>query len=161
MSVSQPSVFLNWDTNNVNLLTPPSSFLQNGYVPGMAPDAEYDNYALQLLDLWIQYLQQQQSSNGGFTTITTSQTLTTAFASWFFNPTGGNLIATLPTSIGCAGQIWRIKNIEFSGGHKVTVQLAQITDKLEGTVNGTFVINDGEILAIQSDGAGNFFEVTP
>ncbi len=161
MSVTQPSTFLFWDTNLANILTPPAAYLENGYIPGQAYPCEYDNYVIWLLDQWIQFLQQQVSSNGGQTTVTTSQTLTTTYVSWFFNPSGGNLIATLPNSIGVPGQLWRVKNVSFGGSKTVTVVLNLNTDKLEGTLNGTAVLNPGEILIVQSDGAGNYYQMTP
>lgn len=159
MPIPQPSSFLNWDTNEENILDIPSIVSDNGFAPGEAVPAEYLNQIIQTLDNWTQFLFQQVSSNGGFTTITTSQTLTTTFTTYFVNTAGGNITVTLPSSSGVPGQLWRIKNTGFGTANTVLVQLANAGNSLEGVTNGTVTLNPGASVILQSDGAGDYYEL--
>jgi hypothetical protein len=90
--MSKPSIYINWSAPGVQ---PPSSLASAGYIPGQPVAAQHFNYLLNLIDAWIQWLDQQttfagaapfaQTGNLGVNFLdggTWSFTLSTAVLTW-------------------------------------------------------------------------------
>lgn len=167
---TRPSTFLNWLGGSATppsqyLTQPPGGQLATGWLSGQPGPFQYENYILWLLDQWIQYL-----DNTGFEPTSVTLTLGTSQVYAVLPPTTVVFIigttaggVVIPDSVGNPDYQVTIKNISYGNPTYVLgVSPATGTDKIEnGTAGAGISLSLGQSVTLHSDGAGNYWMVSP
>lgn len=151
---SQPGQFLNWLGSSP---TPPSAYqaqppagqLQTGFLAGQPPPYRFVNYALWLLDQWVQYLASIATQGAGFTTVTGSGVISTGFQIYLGDTTSGAFTLTLPQASLSSGYQVTVKN-KWATGNNLTLT-PNGTDNIEGA-NASIVLAQGDFFTLICDG---------
>lgn len=154
MPVSKPSEYLTWNPSLSNVLEPPSGLKSTGWTPGEEPPAQYTNWQINLIDQWIQWLDQQTSSNT--VVITTSTSITQQNKVVLANSSGGAFNVTLPLAASSVGFATSIANIGLGSGNNITI-LPSGSDTIQG--DASTVLEPGQSVSLASDGSGNYWQL--
>ena len=160
---NQPSEFLNWlgglsSPPSQYLAQPPTGQLNTGFVAGQPPPYQYINFALWLLDQWVQYLDSGQNNLIYVSVTSGPYDINPPTKTVFANPTSASFDVYLPSSTANSGYECVIKNISIGSSNTITVGLVSGTDQIESNGAGVAsVIAGGEVLRVKSDGAGNYW----
>jgi hypothetical protein len=151
--MARPAAYLNWvpSGNPAYIQQPPTGQSNTGWLGGQPPPFQYDNYALYILDQWVQYLD-AAGAGGSYVTVTSAYAPEPPVSVIFANATAGGFTITLPSPALQPG--YQVAIVNVGSANSVTVVAAS------GNINGSasVTIAPGGTLTFKNDGT-NYWEL--
>lgn len=153
--MARPNEYLTWNPSLSNVIDPPGGLKATGYLGGVVPGAQHHNWIFNLIDRWIQALDQGYRrktvvSSGPYSILTGDGVILAV-------TTAGAFQLNLPKASTVDGMMVQVK--QYSTNANAATVAAFAGDTIDTGADTSVALGYGECISLVADSASNSWAI--